>query len=713
MKIEIICNEKGMGKTTYAQKHYVPYLYFTKEIIESSDWSSDWSSESQPLYCIIDSVDNIPESIFNNIMNKFVSVDWKAIILIFDVPKTQLIYCPNFNMIWECGIIPRDYQYDNFIASETDLNNYFQNYYPELNKSIYNNIINITEHNFKKIDRLMLLNHLHAEMIEEIDIKALAQYIDEMIRIKYKDIPNADILLKKASIIGEQFVCDALESPNGFGYEAASAYLRQMEEMHGFIRSCINVNAQYEFISHDVYRGIFEGISNDNKVSWVKILINYYKSQYSHCTNISKQISILIKLNNLYKLMPSHMVERKSVCFLLFYQYRKLNKAYNALEIATEILEDLATVTNMVECEFIENYRIKTLMQIGKYKQALEILKNIQNIEKYSGSKMLIKYYYAYSLFQTGNIDMSYTTATEIVNYLKFVSGSNRHPQKLFCMTYSLMATIQNHLGLDDNGIRYYHLALNNAWSKMENKTYFYDILKKCDMFYGYEQIKESLIKCLCFYEQHCNWDSAGEVCVNLATEMMFQDCANTKLIKTYFEKALYYFSGYNNEKLAYAKNNYGIYCIMVENNVEKGLKYFKEALFVGLTDFSYMSIYLNICMCYILLGYIEKDEFIDALIHFNFAKKNLEKRKHKSKYEDMYEITLKILIDEHQGRNVELLCKEVLDSLEIDDFFVPLIKDIKKRNHQLNDSLYKENNFYYMRMNQLRCFLAEFRFWE
>ena len=708
MKIEIICNEKGMGKTTFVKKNFSPYQYIDKHTIENF-YGED---NSQLLYCIIDSVDCIPQPIFNIAMNKILSLKWKAIILVFDVIKTEIINCPNFNMLWECGIIPRNCKIINFIAKKEVFYNFLQNYYPVLNKSAYDSILKITEYNFKKIDRLMLLNQLHNDKTAEIDIKALAKYIDEAIQIKYKDIPDADILLKKASIIGKQFTCDALESFKGFGYEYASAYLRQMDEMRGFIRACINENYQYEFISHDIYHGIFEGITYDKKMSWVKVLIQYYQWQYEHCTNVSNQLSILNKLNDLYKLLPPYVKERKSVCFLLLYKYRLVQNIYYALEIAEEIIEDLAMVISSVERAFIQNYQIQTLMKIGEYKQAKKILEIIHNTEKYSGSRMLIKYYYAYCLFQTGDVDLSYEIALEIVDYLKLTSGTNRHSQELFCMTYSLVATIQNHLDLEDGGMRYFGLALNNALSKVENKAYYYDILKKCDMFYEYDQVKKNLQECLDFYEQHFNWDSAGEVCVNLATEMMFQGDVDSQTIKICFDKALSYFSECNNEKLAYAKNNYGIYCIMMENSIEKGLKYFKEALLVGLTDFSYMNIYLNICMCYILLGNTD-DEFLDAYIHFDFAKKKLEQRQHKSKYEDLYETILKIIIAEHEGKNIESLCESAMSSLDIDDFFVTLLEDIIKRNRQLNDSFYKNNIFYYMKMNQLRCFLAEFRFWE
>ena len=709
MKIEIICNEKGTGKTTFALNNYIPNEYVAKDRISEFELIND----SQHIYCIIDSVDNIPERIFNDVMNKLLSAEYKCIILIFDLVKTQLMDCPNFNIIWECGILPRNYTYVNFCLKKTDFYNYFELYYPELQEAFYDKILEITGYNFNRIDRLMLLNHLHADKIGEVEIKALAKYVDEVIQSKFKDIPDADLLLQKASIIGEQFSCDALESTSGFGCESASTYVKQMEEMHGFIRSCINVKANYEFICHDIYRGIYDNISNENKVSWVKILIQYYKTQYERCTDTTNSVLILNRLNKLYKLLPTHITARKSLCFLLFYQYRKLNQIYNSLEISKEILEDLSVIINATEYSYIQNYQIKTLIQLGEYRQAIAILQSVHNTEKYAGSKMLIKYYYAYCLFQTGNIDLSYDIVLEIVEYLKSTSGSNIHSQKLFCMTYSLVATIQNHLGLDDNGLRYYNLALNNAFSKLDDKKYYFDILKKCDMFCEYDFVKERLENCLRFYEQHGNWDSSGEVCINLATETMFQDGADAHKTKLYFEKALLYFSRYTNEKLAYTKNNYAIYFIIVENNIETGLKLFKEALMVGLTDFTYMTIYLNICMCYLLLGCMDSNEFEDAYTHFMFAQKKLNQRKNTTKYENIYKTILEILIDEYQGKNVEVLCENIISSLEVDSFFLPLLTDIMKRNRNQYDFVYKDNNYYYSKMNQLHCFFAEFRFWE
>lgn len=706
MKIEIICNEKGTGKTTFALKKYIPHHYFSKDVISDSDKLD----ESHNTYCIIDSVESFPPSILDNLMNKLISVKWKAIILIFDLSKEQLVDDTNFNMIWKAGIIPRNYKYTNFFADKNDFYLYLGEDFPELNKSSYDKIVELAGYNFNNINRLMLFNNIYNENAEEVDIRALSRYINEHIQIKYKDIPDADILLQKASIIGEKFACDALESQDGFGYDAASDYIKKMEELHGFIKKCMDKN--YEFISHDVYVGIFDSISNVNKQNWVKVLIQYYKEQYKQCKSDTKQIEILLQLNKLYKLLPTCMVARKSVCFLLLYQYRKLNQTYYALQIAREIIDDLGTVTNPSERAFVQNYQIQILMQMGEYAQALEIICTINDTDPYIGSKMLIRYYYAYCSFQTGNIDQAYTITNELVDYLKNTSGSNNHPQELFCMTYSLMATLQNHLDIDDGGLRYFDLALNHA-SKLENSKYKFDILKKCDMFYSYEKLKANLLKCVEFYEQSNDWDSAGEVYVNLATEMMFQDCKNAKNIKKYFEKAINYFSVNNSKKLAYAKNNYGIYFIIVENDIEKGLKYLNEALMVGLSDFTYMSVYLNICMCYLLLNEVHSEEFETMYSHFLLAKKKLNKREHASKYEDIYENILNVLINEHLGQNVEKDCINILNTIGNNIFYEPLLNDIINRSHGKIDSCYKENSFFYNRMNQLHCFLAEFRFWE
>lgn len=709
-----MCNEKGTGKTTFALKQYRPYRYYTEGMLETSDFSNEINEdENQLTYCIIDSVDSIPESIFSEIMNKVRAENWGVIVLIFDVIKKHLSDCSNFNMIWECGLIPRKYKFSDYIASKENFNNFFRSNYPEIKPDSYDSILEITNYNFNKIDRLMLLQSLQTDNKGKLDSRALKKYVNEVLQIKFKDIPDANILLEKSSIIGERFMCDALESPDGFGYDTAAAYLKQMEEMHGFIRNCIDVVGQYEFVSHDVYQGILDGISSENRSAWLKILIQYYKTQYEHCDNSSDRFFFLSKLKNLFGLLPSLKEEEKSTSLLLLYGYRKEKKTYKALEIAKEIIEKGIFAANTVEYSFVQNFQIKTLIMNGDYHRALEILKDIMVSEKYLGSQMFIKYYYAFCLYQTGNVDLAYSIVIEIVEYLKISSGSSRHPQELFCMTYSLMATIQNHLGFEDCGLRYYELALNNALNKCRTDFLFYNILKKCDMFYDYPQTKKELKKCLNFYIQHNDWSSAGEVCTNLATEMLFQEGTDIKSIKCYFNNALNYFSEYHNEKLAYARNNLGIYYIIVENNIVKALQLFQGALFVGLSDFTYMNIYLNICMCYVLQDSYDSEEFEDSKQRFDFALKKLMKREHRSVYENVYGQLLEIILDEHRGIDIVQRCNTLLNSLKADSFFTPLLKDIIRRNRHESNCSYKDNAFYYENMNRLRIFFAEFRFWE
>lgn len=708
MSIEIICNERGTGKTNFALANYRSHQYFTPD---NMDEDKDWNN-TQEEYCIIDSVESIPTPIFSAVINRILSTQWKGIILIFDMKKGELAKCQNFNLLYDAGRISLHYKITDFVAEKEVFYKYLEEYFPNLKREEYDKVINLTNHNFIRLNRLIFFNNVSDGEKVGISPKALSEYIDELIKKIYKDIPDAETLLQMASVIGEQFSCDVLESDDGFQYDAASAYIKQMTDIHGLIQSCISSNLDYKFISHDVYESIFEKIEAGKRIEWVKQLIQYYEIQYKQCTDSSSCITILNHLNALYKLLPTQNKKRKEICFILLYQYRNANKTQYAISVAQQIMIEFSNTLTDIERAFIQNYQITTFFQLWEYQKALEILHTINDSPKYAGSRMLIKYYYAYCLYQTGDVDSSYVITQELIEYLKNVSGSIHPSHKLFCRTYSLMATLQNHLDKEDNGLKYYRLALKHA-SKDEKGKDYYDILKKCDMFFGYEDTKTCLKQCLQFYEEKQDGNSAGEVYVNLATEMMFQDCSEKNKIKHYFEKAICYFSENNSKKLVYAKNNYAIYLIMVEKNFSMGLEYLNEALLVGLSNFTYMCLYLNICMCYILLEKIREEDITDLQQRFLFAKKSLNRRKNASKYEDIYENILEIIIKERQGENVEKLCLENLKGLDNSSFFTPLLEDIVKRNRHEGNSVYKENANFYKTMNEMRCFLAEFRFWE
>lgn len=109
----------------------------------------------------------------------------------------------------------------------------------------------------------------------------------------------------------------------------------------------------------------------------------------------------------------------------------------------------------------------------------------------------------------------------------------------------------------------------------------------------------------------------------------------------------------------------------------------------------------------------MDSAEFSDSYQRFIFAKKKLNKRENATKYEDIYENILRIIVDEWQGENVEKRCLSFLDKLDNNSFFAPLLEDIIKRSRLEAASVHKENTYFYKTMNEMHCFLAEFRFWE
>ena len=117
--------------------------------------------------------------------------------------------------------------------------------------------------------------------------------------------------------------------------------------------------------------------------------------------------------------------------------------------------------------------------------------------------------------------------------------------------------------------------------------------------------------------------------------------------------------------------------------------------------------------MCYLLMGQFDTEAFENAYNRFVFAKKALNKRENETVYENMYNYILDILIDEFQGKEVAIRCEEIIESRKHVDFFTPLLSDILKRSHNIYDSVYTNNIFFYTKMNEYHCFFAEFRFWE
>lgn len=715
MKLQIICNKPGSGKTWYALNTYVPNIYYSlhHDILTYNLNGSDKICDIP--YCIIDSADKISEHLFHSIINDAIVKQYEVLVVIFEITTEELANCSNFNSLWECGLIDREYQFENYTASEKVMQNFLASNYPDLNQAEYLSILKLAEYNFNNIDRIMLLNRLHSSQNSEISQVALTKYVEEVMTKKFADIPDADILLKESSLIGIKFDCEPLQSSNGFGCEYASSYLKKMDEMHGFIRSCVCSLGEYEFVSDRVYQVFFDSIPSEKKNGWINILIKYYLKQYELCYNSKERCEILCKLRRVCMLSPIMKQQQKDYTCQLWYEYRKQNNMYMAIEMAKELTQNLREYISIGLYEYIQNFLVETYMCLGKFRNAYSEIQQIEKCDSYSGSKMFLKYHSAMCCYSSGDVDLAYKVMSEVVDYLKKTSLHISYFQELCCVSYSFMATIQNHLKLEDDGYRYYSLALKHVKNIVGTDEYYYDILKKCDMFFEYPQVKKNLDYCLAFFEGHKKWRKAGEVSLNLATEILFQEGESKYNVKRLLFNAQKYLSDSGYEKLAYVKNNIGVYYVLAENNIPQALQYFKEALFIGLSDFSYMTIYLNICMCYILLGQIDCDEFENAEILFEFAVKKLKKRKHETRYEVIYEQILKIIREEYMGNDVCDMCSNVEAQLEKDSFFLPLVLDIIKRNQHsyVSDSVYKDNSFFYSTMNKLHCFFAEFRFWE
>jgi hypothetical protein len=354
-------------------------------------------------------------------------------------------------------------------------------------------------------------------------------------------------------------------------------------------------------------------------------------------------------------------------------------------------------------------------MKLGFNREALDAINVIKNDYPYS-SPLYVQYYYAKCLYGQGNVDQSYLEILDLSKKLEPTSKAVVGGQPIYALTYSLLATIQHHFGVEDHGRRYYSLSLNHAANKLENKEIYHDILKKCDMYYAYSFSKKLLPQSIAYFEKNEKYYEASEVYVNLATEMMFNEAGCFYEAKEYLNKAIRTFENMPNERLVYAQNNLALLYILFSGDINVAISLLETSLLVGLSSFTYMTIYLNLCMCYLVVCGFNSKEFLSA--YDSFKKYNLEikSRKNATQYDDIYKEIVDLIVLEHRGEKAEIIRKvDHILSGQTPLFFIPLVQNIRIRNSGTNikQSDYTDNANYYMSLNKHKIFLAEFRFWE
>lgn len=736
MEYKIYYGEKGSGKTSYFYSCFEnreDSIYISGEIERNNlsypvifDLLRINSCEKSIVYeklqshlrhyntLIIDSVQLFDKDEFTFTINAARNASIKKVILIFDLAKNLLITSPNFHILIDNGM-PYSTKIIEYKCSKQVIKKWIKKNYNTVDKSEYEKILTITNNNFLNISNLMWYKKCFDNDSHIISREVLLAYVNKRIENIFSDLPNELLFtLKKSSVIGFEFEKQILTSYDGFNIFEVANYLKQLEDMHIFIISNLKDKNYYRFVSKDMHQAIFDGIDPNDKKLWIEILIKYFTKFKHKATSCFERINIFYKLKNLYELLND---KNNLIIYdmLLLKEYTNCKDYHKSIAIAKDCFNLIDDNEFYGLKQFIFLYLIENYKKFGQYQTLLELLSESDIKLFYSGSLLYIDYYRALSSYNLGKIDDAYDIICKLVKTIQ-PSAINYSDQPLYSLVYSLASTIQHHLHLDDDGLNYYKLALNHSLNKLSDKDIYYDILKKCGMFFDYKSIKHYLNNCIDYFKNNDDNESLAEVYLNLGTEIMFQEGDPNGITGQLLSNAESIFNKFPNEQFAYVKNNIAIYHLLIKNDISMAILKLKEALILGLSDFTYMTIYLNLCICLLMKKDYDSKEYNNYYKHFCKYVKTLKNRKHETKYEAVYKDLFDLIAKEHVGESSNIIkkCDALLKKDSLDMFFKCIITDIKYRNS--NDGkiqIYNDNNFFYESLNTKKIFLAEFRFWE
>lgn len=730
----ILCGNKGIGKTTFAKGKWPSYIHIeydnlaiknTYSLLEQTLNITDtllYDSYEKMLTgfigvlsasegIILDNAEQVDDNSLKLLVNLAKQYK-KDMVFIFDVTFQNLSSINSFSRLIDWDLINFDNTNHDFSPEEEELKAFIYDNYSNVCTSDYDRILKVTNNNFNEIKKLMWIIKSKGKENNPLTNEIINEYLKNRLEKELSSFsPQLFEVLKKSSIIGEIFEKKPLVDKNCFNILGISNYLQDIEKLDVYIVKYIQKKDTFKFISNDIYSAINSSIPAYYKNLWHSTLEKYYIQSFKYANSISDAMETLInakrsaeQINDCSTILNLNQV--------LLYKYLNFNDYSKSIKVIDDILNDKSIENKISYLSYLLSIKMKLLIDMGEYREALKIVESFFNNNHYKGSLDYLRYYHIKCLYNVGDIDLAYNEIKELVKTLKGASKEG-HAQKIFPLVYSMMSTIQNHLDLDDGGLSYYRLALNYSYNLFEDKSLYYEILSKCDMFYSNELACQKLTECAKYFKNIEKKLQASKVYLNLATEMMFNGLGSPENMYEYFDYAKKAFI-IPDDTLAYVKNNLAIYYILVKNDFSLAINELESALFVNLSDFTNMTLYLNLSMCYYKVYGKDNCKFIRSYEKFKEYESVVENRKNRTKYEEVYRIICYLIFECPSENEVNSILDKYIDLPDSYSFFIPIFSDLKKTHVQnIEERKYKSDSFFYKGIRDKGIFLAELRFWE
>lgn len=595
-----------------------------------------------------------------------------------------------------------------------------------------------------RYDQLNMLLHIMEKngdttSLSEVTSDEFAEYKSGE-QIKKLDSKRMD-LLKKASVVGQQFSLSPFVSSEGFNLPHALDIFAELAEVEHVLETleCPNYisfdEKLYKFLNVSLYNSIYKGLDSDSKTAWEKIFLNFFvhslrKIQPAE-TNLRKVILTQIRE------LASNLHDSEKLWFAdeqLLYMSLNRDDFLNARDLLNDMMKiDIRGEGDPAMIRYLSILQMDINVHLREFKICLNLIERFEENNPHSDF-FYVRYLRALALYSTGNLDESYDIVTGLLTDMREKSHSALAVgAEDRAKVYALKASAMHHMGMIDKisdsrskndnfgAEHYFRLARNNA-NELEDKTLYNQLLYRSDMFMKLSESEMLLRQSINFFDQTGEKIEAAEARFNLATELMLCKENDEDNCRKLFLKARAEFQLLPNESLLYVNNNLAIASILYDGDFDLALSLFESCL--KLVDdrdpFTFFTLYLNISMCHLHMQGSRSYAFKASKVCFDKYSKKVSSGEHASLYSRTYPGILNALVDEYEGRK-ELAHAKAANIQQPGAFAEPLISDLKIRTEKAETNapsttrakVYPDNAHYYKRMNDLHLFLAEFRFWE
>jgi tetratricopeptide (TPR) repeat protein len=736
LEVRIFCGEAGVGKTTLAMTQWSKHLMIKGSDVRNQHTTMSalvnaladllgkyYDTDNEIFYdlrnilkdgytIIFDQAEQIDAMVLKTVINTAISANQVILVFTFDLNQQALFENRMFRLLLDADIVPQ--RIENIIAKPEELNRVILDKLSDAGKEMIDKLQVLCGGNFRHLNRLLWLVKNNQNDYNSVTDSVVTTYFHSIVDDMFHDLPPELFkVFKQFSIIGKMFQRCVLESPDGFCIVGVRTYLDKLEAMNVLTHKYFE-SEFYEFNPDGMHDGVLACIEPHERVEWEQILLRYYKIKLKMEQVNEQRMEYLYQI----KRLVCSLNDQRSLFGInrhLLYLYMKRGDLQKALAISGEMLQYCKDETDgrqLLRLLAFQNAKLN--IQLWHHNDAFAALELIQKFYSNDGGLYLM-YYRALCLYNCDQTDKAYKESSTLVARLRTTSSKPVKNQPIYALAYSLLATIQHHLHIKDDGARYYTKALNHAKKKIEDKSVYYTILKKCDMYYDYCFSKPLLFECISYFKGKSHLIVA-ETYMNLGTEMMFNDKDTFHEVQQYFKWAIAIFENEPNECLSYIRNNFAIYHILSCGDIATAMGLLERALLVDITPFTSMTIFLNLSMCRLKQYGYNDVRFQETYNEFMKQYAKIKQQKYATQYGDIYKTLLDLIVLEHSGRyNEAHTISQALLAGKVNPFFIPILNDIIRRTgtEMLMTTHYSDNSVFYERLNDDRLFLAEFRFWE